>query len=127
MPITYSIDAERQIIFERWSGDVSGADLARYWRAYLADPHVLAIRRTVVDLRESNPTFTGAELASLIHTLVFDVLRGRDWITAIVVARPVQFGVSRQYQVFAECYSRDSIFEDLDLALAWIQGQERAP
>ena len=127
MPITYSIDAERGLIFESWSGDVSASDLADYWRAYLADPEVMAIRRTVVDLRDSNPTFTGAELSSLIHNIVFDVLGERDWITAIVVAKPLQFGVSRQYQVFAECYSRDAIFEDPDLALAWIQGQQRAP
>ena len=127
MPITYSLDAERGLIFESWSGDVSASDLADYWRAYLADPEVMAIRRTVVDLRDSNPTFTGAELSSLIHNIVFDVLGERDWITAIVVAKPLQFGVSRQYQVFAECYSRDAIFEDPDLALAWIQGQQRAP
>jgi len=127
LPITYSIDAERGLIFESWSGDVSASDLADYWRAYLADPEVMAIRRTVVDLRDSNPTFTGAELSSLIHNIVFDVLGERDWITAIVVAKPLQFGVSRQYQVFAECYSRDAIFEDPDLALAWIQGQQRAP
>ena len=87
----------------------------------------MAIRRTVVDLRESNPTFTGMELSSLIHTVVFEKLVGKDWITAIVVAKPLQFGVSRQYQVFAECYSRDAIFEDPDLALEWIQGVKRPP
>ena len=127
MPITYSIDLDRRLIFERWTGDVSGADLARYWRDYLADPQVMAIRRTIVDLRESNPTFTGMELSSLIHTVVFNALEGRDWTTALVVAKPLQFGVSRQYQVFAECYSRDAIFEDPDLALEWIQNLARSP
>jgi len=125
LPITYSLDAERGLIFESWSGDVSASDLADYWRAYLADPEVMAIRRTVVDLRDSNPTFTGAELSSLIHNIVFDVLGERDWITAIVVAKPLQFGVSRQYQVFAECYSRDAIFEAPEEALAWIQSVTR--
>ena len=33
---------------------------------------------------------------------------------------PVQFGVSRQYQVFAERYSADSIFGSEDEALRWL-------
>jgi len=126
MPITYSLDAQQGIIFERWSGDVSASELACYWRSYLADPQVMAIRKTVVDLRESNPTFTGAELSGLIDTIVLPALAGRDWITAIVVQKPIQFGVSRQYQVFAEYYSRDAIFHEPDQALQWIQGVGRS-
>jgi hypothetical protein len=122
MPITYSIDPQHGVIFEKWSGDVPASDLASYWRSYLADPQVLAIRKTVVDLRDSNPTFTGAELADLINTVVLPVLAGREWVTAIVVGRPVHVGVSRQYQVFAERYSRDAIFEEPEQALAWVQG-----
>jgi hypothetical protein len=116
------IDSQQGVIFERWSGEVSASDLARYWTSYLADPQVMAIRRTVVDLRESTPTFTGAELSSLVDTIVRPVLAGRDWVTAIVVAKPHHVGVSRQYQVFAESYSRDAIFQEPDQALKWVQG-----
>jgi hypothetical protein len=126
MPITYWIDSQQQVIFERWSGDVSASDLARYWRGYLADPQVMAIRKTVVDLRESNPTFSGAELAGLIDTIVRPTLAGRDWITAIVVDKPVQFGISRQYQIFAEFYSQDAIFHDLGRASEWVLGFRRS-
>ena len=122
MPITYSIDPQLGVIFEKWSGDVLASDLASYWRSYLADPEVIAISRTVVDLRDSNPRFTGAELADLINTIVLPVLAGREWVTAIVVGKPVHVGVSRQYQVFAERYSRDAIFEEPEQALVWVQG-----
>lgn len=122
MPITYSIDPQQGVIFEKWSGDVLASDLASYWRSYLADPEVIAIRKTVVDLRDSNPRFTGAELADLINTIVLPVLAGREWVTAIVVGKPVHVGVSRQYQVFAERYSRDAIFEEPEQALAWVRG-----
>ena len=122
MPITYSIDPQQGVIFEKWSGDVLASDLASYWRSYLADPQVIAIRKTVVDLRDSNPRFTGAELADLIDTIVLPVLAGREWVTAIVIGGPVHVGVSRQYQVFAERYSRDAIFEEPEQALVWVQG-----
>jgi len=120
MGITYSIDDDEGIIRETWTGNVSAQELGAYWARYLADPRVLSIRKTLVDLRDSTPTFSGQQLSSLIQTVVDPVLKGRDWKTAIVVAQPLQFGVSRQYQVFAQHYSHDSIFSDPTTALAWL-------
>ena len=126
-PISYTINRDLGVIFEVWKGDVTVADLQSYWQSYLADPEVLAIRRTVVDLRGANIQFTGNELSNLVAAVVIPVLQGRDWKTAIVVERPVQFGVSRQYQVFAERYSVDSIFYSPNEALYWLlqQGEDR--
>ena len=123
MPISYSIDAQLGIILETWVGNVSASDLTEYWRNYLADPKVLSLRRTLVDLRQANLTFTGRELSDLISHIVDPILQGRDWKTAIVVDSPVQFGVSRQYHIFAEHYSRDEIFSDPELALQWLTRQ----
>jgi len=50
-------------------------------------------------------------------------LKGRAWHTAIVVANPVQFGVSRQYQAFADRYSKDAIFGNEWDALRWLESQ----
>jgi hypothetical protein len=123
----YSIDKALGVVFEVWRGDVTAADLQRYWEAYLANPEVLAVRRTLVDLRGANIRFTGSELSNLVSAVVIPTLNGRDWKTAIVVERPVQFGVSRQYQIFAESYSTDCIFHDPDEALRWLreQGEDR--
>ena len=122
-PISYSIDKTRGVIFEVWRGDVIAADLRRLWEIYFASPEILAVRRTVVDMRGANLLFTGSELSSLVSTLAIPSLKGLDWKTALVVEQPVQYGVSRQYQVFAEQYSIDRIFYDFDEALHWLLRQ----
>src|SRR5690349_5018587 len=113
MPITYTIDREKNLIYETWTGEVRAADLAAYWKAYLADPEVMEIRRTVVDLRASVLGFRGNDLEHLIRTIVLPALKDRKWRSALVVGGPAQFGVSRQYQVYAGLYSKDAIFSSM--------------
>ena len=120
MPITYRVDQDRDLIEEIWSGEVGAADLERYWIGYLADPKVMACRRTLVDLRHANIKFDGKQLAGLVDAIAVPRIGDLKWKTAIVVGEPVQFGVARQYQVFAEVYSTDAIFEDYDAALSWL-------
>lgn len=120
MPISYLVDHEKRVIFETWTGNVDATDLLSYWRRYLADPDVLSIRRTLVDLRQCSIRFTGTELSHLVKTVVEPSLHGRDWKSAFVVDSPVEFGVARQYSVFAEEYSKDAVFSDTHLALAWL-------
>jgi hypothetical protein len=119
-PIRYSIDDARGLIFETWEGAISAADLRRFLATYLADPKVLALRRTLVDLRLSEIRFTGDELMDIVHTIVAPRLQGAPWKTAILVSQPVQYGVSRQWQVFAQSFSKDSLFYDIDAALTWL-------
>ncbi len=120
MPISYKIDREKKLIYETWTGEIYAADLAAYWKVYLADPEVMAIRRTIVDLGASFPSFRGTDFDVLIRTIVLPALKERKWTTAIVVRGQAQFGVSRQYQVFAERYSHDSIFASVAEAERWI-------
>lgn len=120
MPITYATDCEKKLITEVWTGEITAECVAAYWKRYLDDPEVLAIRRTLVDLRQANILFTGSDLQTLIQNIVLPVLKGRDWKTAIVVEGPIQYGVSRQYQVFADIYSTDAIFYDIEEALHWL-------
>jgi hypothetical protein len=121
MPISYSIHTDKCCIIETWTGDITAHDLANHWMVYLADPDVMALRRTLVDLRNARILFTGAQLASLVETIAMPAIGDRDWKSAILVSDPVQFGVSRQYQVFAETYSRDSIFGSESEALNWLR------
>ncbi len=121
MPITYSIDRAKHLIFETWTGEIRAEDLAAHWKEYLADAEVLEIRRTIVDLRASVISFSGNDLWFLVESVVLPALKGRAWTTALVVAGgSVEYGVSRQYQVFATWYSKDSIFATLDEAEKWI-------
>src|SRR4051812_9024513 len=77
----------------------------------------------------TDPTicFSGLDFDALIKDIVLPVLGDRKWLTAIVVGDGVQFGVSRQYQVFAGRYSRDSIFSNVDEAEQWIFTQDCPP
>lgn len=120
MPISYTIDSAIRVIFETWNGEVTAADLESYWKRYLDDPEVMKIRTTLVDLRAAEILFRSVELDHLVKTLVLPKLAGRKWKSALLVGGPVQFGVSRQYQVFADFYSYDSIFHDRDRALEWL-------
>jgi hypothetical protein len=124
MSITYRIDEDVGVIFETWKGDVSAHELGEYWKGYLADPEVMKLRRTLVDLRSAKLMFSGSDMSVLIQTVVNPVLEGRDWKTAIVVNSPIQFGVSRQYGVFADHYSTDAIFGDVETGLAWLLAQQ---
>lgn len=81
---------------------------------------MLAIRRTLVDLRQADILFTGRDMDDMIRDIVLPVLQGRDWKTAIVVEKPVQYGTGRQYQVFANRYSKDAIFYDVEDARSWL-------
>lgn len=121
MPIHYCINHDDGLIEETWSGAVNAADLRAYWQTYLADPEVLQLRKTLVDLRRAKIEFLGHELDTLIASLVLPVLGDREWKTALVVNNPVHYGVSRQYQVFAERYSQDAIFHHPDAAKAWLK------
>jgi hypothetical protein len=106
VPIAYNTDLDKKFITETWSGEVTAENLATYWKR--------------LDLREARIQFDGSELKTLIQELVLPALNGRDWKTALVVDRPRQFGVSRQYQVYADRYSHDAIFYDLEKARDWL-------
>jgi hypothetical protein len=44
-------------------------------------------------------------------------------VTAILVGSASQYGTARQYHVFADSYSGDSIFSDEFSALEWLERQ----
>jgi len=123
MPISYSIDRENRCIHETWTGMITAADLGDYWRRYLADPVVMVIRRTIVDLRPCRILFSGEQLAELVESIVVPLLDGESWRTAIVIGDPMQNEITRQYHVLAESYSRDSVFQTPEAAMEWMQSQ----
>jgi hypothetical protein len=121
MPIDYAIDKSSGIIVEVWTGEVSAPVLAAHWKRLLADPEALSIRMTLVDLRNCDIQFSGEQLFDLIGTVAVPMLDGRNWRTALLVGKSIHFGVSRQYQAFAEIYSEDAIFHDEGAALKWLK------
>ena len=125
MPIAYSIDRENGCIIETWTGDITARNLTAHWRRYLNDPDVLALRRTLVDLRHCRIMFSATELSQLVGRIVLPALHGMNWRTAIVLGDPNHFEMSRQYHIVAESYSQDSIFSTPEAALAWLRTQRQ--
>jgi hypothetical protein len=122
MPIAFRVDEEHGVVITTWTGRVSIEDQIRHWLALLNDPRATAMRRSVVDLRQGVPTFTGAEMRDALATLEQKFV-GPRWTTAIVVANAHQFGVSRQFEVLAATVTKDEIFEEMEAALTWVKNQ----
>jgi hypothetical protein len=49
MSIAYTVDRDRAVIFEHWSGSVSARDLGTYWKRILSDPEVTTSQARVPD------------------------------------------------------------------------------
>lgn len=123
MPISYSVDRERGTVISLWTGEVTAAELRAHWAEVLDDPEARAVARTVADLREGTIGFSGAELRLAVEQVAAPRLMTLRWHNAIVVARPEQYGVSRQFDVFSDVLSENAIFHSVDEAVAWIRGQ----
>ncbi len=124
MPCTYFIDKRRRVVLETWTGDVTAAMVKSLWKRYLADPEVMAIRRTLADLRQCNLLLTGRDLSHLVDTVAVPGVKGRDWHSAVVVGSPDQYGFSHQFHVFSSIFATNQIFHDYDRALSWILEQD---
>lgn len=120
MTITYSVEHTRGIVISTWTGAITAEVLGDFWQRLLRDPEALRYRRSLADLRGCQLRLTGRELSGLVMDVVRPLLGDLRWKSAILVAEPVQYGVSRQYQVFAAYYSKDAIFDDHDAALRWL-------
>jgi len=128
MPIHYVVRPQDEFVNVIWSGTITADDLRQSWSTILADPEVLRIGRTLTDLRDADLDFSGDELAQVVQDVALPVLTGRDWRAAILVRSPVQFGVSRQYQVFADAIGEDAVFFDPVAARDWLlQGPDESP
>jgi len=66
MPISYTVDSDRRLIFETWEQSICADDVREYWFRTLEDPRFLAIRRFLVDMRGAEIGLSPDELAQLI-------------------------------------------------------------
>ena len=124
MPITYQASNSDGVVTAVWAGDISSADLREHLDRLLRDENAMALRKSLSDLRGATLLFSEQELHSAVREVVAPLLKGRDWISAIVVRTPTQFQMGSRYQGFALAYSRDAIFSSLDEAKRWLLKQQ---
>ena len=118
--ISYQVDAAGGLILETWSGVITRDVLLAHWRQYLADPAVLAIKRTLVDLRDCDVQFSGEEWLRLIESCVLNRPDIGGWKSAIVVDKPHLHGIARQFLGHAAQLAHGELFEQPDQAIAWL-------
>ena len=126
MGITYRVDPDLGLVFTTWDGSIHAEDLRAHWISFLGDAQVLRLRRCVADIRSAQLRFTAVELHHLIRTIVTPKMDERGWRAGIVLADLVQFGVARQFGMYAWKWSQDQIFYDPGLAAAWVLHPEDA-
>ena len=120
MGITYQVDESLGVIFEHWCGTVTTKDLAGHWNARLTDQGTKNYWRTLTDVRECRPAFSTEEYRRLVKNLLEPALSGRKLKIAILVKDELQFGVSRQFQVFLESGCESAIFTEESVAREWL-------
>jgi hypothetical protein len=124
MPITYTVDSDRRLIFEIWQERVCADDVREYWFRSLEDPRFTAIRRLLVDMRGAEIDLSPEELGQLINEVAAPYAKSQRWAIACVVDSRAQYELSLQYQIFIKTYSRDQIFRDRNVAVAWLSKQD---
>lgn len=120
MPIRYQVDRESGVIFEEWSGVVTRDELEHYWQKFLADPDVLRLQTTLVDLTAAEIAFSGEDLFRAVLGFVEEPAVITQWRSAFLVATELQFGVATQFIQIAASYVVAEIFEDAGEAMAWL-------
>lgn len=120
MPITYTVNTEQNFVQVTWRGDVTGEEYRAHLRKMLRDPDALRAGRSLTDLREANVLMSGAELNAIGNADAVPLLIGLRWKTAVVVSSPLNFGLTRQYQIVSQSEDTDCVFRDPDDALAWL-------
>lgn len=121
--ISYHVDAAGGLILETWSGEITHEVLLGHWRRFLADPAVLAVKRTLVDLRDCDVHFSGEEWLRLIEGCVLNRPDLSGWKAAIVVDKPHLHGIARQFLGHAARITHGELFEQRDQAVAWLTRQ----
>jgi len=125
--ITYHADIEKRVVFETWTGAINVPELRSHWEVCLTDPDVLAIKRTLVDLRECEILFSGAEWVNQLERFVLGNPVVPGWLTAIIVNKSYIHGVARQFLTYTSGVLTGEIFNSSDAALAWLENRPQLP
>jgi hypothetical protein len=121
MPIEVRIDAERNVVFARVSGEVGGDDLAAAGKALLENPDYRPTMNSLWDLRGMEFTGEVEPLRTLARFVTQPGVISEPIRAALLVGRPVDFGLARLYQTHAQdAPVKYQVFEDEREAWIWV-------
>lgn len=119
MPIEYEIDRGRGLVFRKFLGNVTLAELARHYREQLTDPEAADMMVWVTDERESLLDVRGDDVRKLVRETIEPLMQGRYWHCAAVVGTATQYGVTNQFAVYSADCGETKIFYDVKEAIEW--------
>lgn len=127
MPVRYEIDGCAGLIRAHLSGDVTVADLLRYYSFLAADPALRPNLTVLADCRDVTSVPTFAEM-SVVATAEPRTSPGLGPTTAAVVVSSVWlFGIARQFAALAEPSGvRIVPFYDPQEAARWLSAASEA-
>lgn len=118
MPISYMIDAGRQLVVTRATGIVVDADVETAQRSLRADPSFDPAYRHLSDLRRA--TDVAIASSGMRHIAGASVFH-RDSPLAIIAETTAQFGMASIFATLSEERGHVArVFRDLPAALTWL-------
>src|SRR5690242_6935781 len=101
MPLEYTIDAERELVWSRAWGTIALEDMRRHLAALSADPKFVPSYRELLDLRDLGVfDLSTDDLRQLAATHVFAAGTRRAWVHP--PTRPVFRGLVHMFEAFRE-------------------------
>jgi len=121
MPVTYTIDANEQLIRTKCIGNVTLDEVLAHFRELERDPNATVPLDVLLDLSETSSLPATAQIAAVADELKRIQRRVRFNICAVVATRDALFGMLRMFEVMAEPYFRATrVFRVAADAEAWL-------
>lgn len=121
MPITYEIDAEAGIIFERWCGEILPPDMGEHWVKLSMDTRQSGIYRALVDVSEATPLFPGAEFWKQVDDNFREKMDQQHRMVAVLVNDEAHEKVARMWVAISAKTVTTRIFYSRDQAMEWLK------
>jgi hypothetical protein len=127
MPVTYKIDAARELIHTTCSRPLAFSEVMDHFRALQEDPACTGHLDVLLDVSEADTLPVSSQLGPVSAEL--DAVRAKVQfgLCAIVATRDAMFGMMRMFEVIAGPYFRATcVFRGKHEAEAWLESQRAA-
>lgn len=130
MSLTYSISPFHHLLFIHGEGAIPQPERLRGLHAWLEDPDYPACDTALCDVTGLESTPTMAELRELVAVIAAHKHGRGPRKLAIVTARPITFGVAREFKAFVALAALDievRVFAAVGEAWGWLLPDQPRP
>jgi hypothetical protein len=128
MSFTYQIDPQGGIIEIRGAGVITQAEYIAGVMSWMIDPLFRPGLDGLCDFTAAESTPTMADLRELIDLVARHTAYVGRVKVAMIVGKPITFGVARQFASLAEAAKLEvQLFRDRDSAMSWLRPAVQAP